>query len=111
MKKKFQKIKKEIDEERNKLMSKNVRKIRTTEILSKPKMIREKNIYETDEMVPITEADKFNKAKNNFESQLEKDLNSLCKRYDESLHHNRTLREEIDLINKEKQNFLKMHKN
>lgn len=36
-------------------------------------------------MVPITEADKFNKQKDNFEIQLEKDLNSLTRRYDESL--------------------------
>lgn len=111
MKKKYDKIKNEINDERNKLMSKNIRKIRTTEILSKPKIMKEKNIFETDEMVPITQADKFEKSKSNFETQLEKDLNALTKRYDESLHQNRILREEIDLINKEKQNFLKMHQN
>lgn len=31
-------------------------------------------------MVPITEADKFNKQKDNFEIQLEKDLNALTRR-------------------------------
>jgi predicted nucleic acid-binding protein len=47
-------------------LSRNTRKAKTTDILRSQKMKRVKSAYETDEMVPIHESDKFIKYHDNF---------------------------------------------
>jgi len=60
-------------------------------------------------MVPITEMDKYNSKHDNFLIQQEKDINALKKRYDECLHVNKTIKEEIDVIRREKETFEELH--
>lgn len=66
LKQKLASVKSDIEKERNKLLSRNTRKAKTTDILRSQKMKRVKSAYETDEMVPIHESDKFIKYHDNF---------------------------------------------
>lgn len=108
--KKLQTLKDEISQERDKLIPKVKRSCKTTELLQKPRMDKNIDVYETEELVPVTEIDRFNVKNENFHEQLEKDLNSLKKRYDECLHSNKLIKEEIDTIRKEKSTFDTLHR-